>query len=60
MLAAIGVTRFLQAFLFGISPLDGLTFGRAVAVLLAVSLVAAWHPVRRASRIDPAVVMRQA
>jgi ABC-type antimicrobial peptide transport system permease subunit len=58
--AALGVTRFLQSFLFEISPMDAPTMAAAVAVLLAVSVVAAWHPVRRASRIDPAVVMREA
>ena len=59
VVAAIGATRFLQAFLFEISPMDASTMGGAVGVLLAVSVVAAWHPVRRASRIDPAVVMRE-
>jgi predicted permease len=59
VLAAAGLTRFLQSFLFGVTSLDPLTFGAAIAVLMAVSLVAAWHPVHRASQIDPAAVMRQ-
>jgi ABC-type lipoprotein release transport system permease subunit len=59
-LAALGATRFLQSFLFEISPMDAPTMAAAVAVLLVVSTLAAWQPVRRASRIDPAVVMREA
>jgi ABC-type antimicrobial peptide transport system permease subunit len=57
--AALGLTRFLRTFLFEISPLDLPTIATAVAVLLAVSLLAGWQPVRRAARIDPAVVMRE-
>jgi putative ABC transport system permease protein len=57
--AAVGVTRFLQSFLFEISPMDATTMSGGIGVLLAVSVVAAWHPVRRASRIAPAVVMRE-
>jgi ABC-type antimicrobial peptide transport system permease subunit len=57
--AALGLTRFLQSFLYDVSPLDGATFGGALGVLLAVSMLAAWQPVRRAARIDPAVVMRE-
>jgi ABC-type lipoprotein release transport system permease subunit len=55
---AVALTRFLQAFLFGITSLDPLTFGAAIAALLAMASLAAWQPVWRASRIDPAVVMR--
>jgi len=57
--AAAALTRFLQSFLFGVTSLDPATFGVSIAVLIAVSFVAAWHPVHRASRIDPVEVMRQ-
>jgi predicted permease len=58
VLAGALLTRFLQAFLFGVTTLDPLTFSAAVIVLIGVSFLAAWQPVRRAARIDPAVVMR--
>ncbi|HTM31242.1 MAG TPA: ABC transporter permease [Vicinamibacterales bacterium] len=57
--AALGLTRFLRTFLFEISPLDAPTIIGAVGVLVAVSMLAGWQPVRRASRIDPVVVMRE-
>jgi predicted permease len=59
LLAAVALTRFLQAFLFGVTSLDPLSFGGALAALIAISFLAAWYPVRRASQIDPAVVMRE-
>lgn len=59
LLAAVGLTRFLQAFLYGVTSLDPLSFGGALVALIAISFLAAWYPVRRASRIDPAVVMRE-
>jgi putative ABC transport system permease protein len=45
--------------LFGVTPLDPVTFGGATITLVGVAALAAWVPARRASRIDPAVVMRQ-
>lgn len=57
--AAVGLTRFLQSFLFGVTSLDPLTFGGATLALVAVAAVAALPPVHRASRIDPVVVMRE-
>ena len=58
IIAAVSLTRFLQAFLFGVTSLDPLSFVAAIAALAAVSFLAAWNPIRRASRIDPVVVMR--
>jgi putative ABC transport system permease protein len=57
--AAAGLTRFLQTLLYGVTPLDPVTFGGATVTLVGVAGLAAWVPARRASRIDPAVVMRQ-
>jgi putative ABC transport system permease protein len=50
--------RFLQGFLYGITPTDAVTFVAAPAVLLAVALLAGWIPARRATRIDPIVALR--
>ncbi|HMF60126.1 MAG TPA: FtsX-like permease family protein, partial [Vicinamibacterales bacterium] len=55
---AIGVTRFISKLLFGVAPLDPLTFGIAVVVLTAVGLAACWIPARRATRVDPLMALR--
>jgi ABC-type antimicrobial peptide transport system permease subunit len=58
MLAA-AVTRYLQALLFGITPLDPVSFTAAAALLVAVALVACYLPARRATSIDPMNALRR-
>jgi predicted permease len=58
LLAAVGLTRFLQSLLFGVASIDPVTFAAAAAVLTGVALVAAWAPARRAASIDPVLAMR--
>lgn len=52
------VTRVLQRFLFGVTPTDPIVFGVVTLLLLAVGLIAAWLPARRASKVDPMVALR--
>jgi putative ABC transport system permease protein len=56
--AAAGMTRVLQTFLFGVTPTDPIAFTIVTLLLLAVGLMAAWLPARRATRIDPCVALR--
>jgi predicted permease len=49
---------FLRALLFDLDPHDAATFAAAVAALAAVGLTAGWLPARRASRLDPAAILR--
>jgi hypothetical protein len=50
--------RLIEARLFGVATLDPLTLASAVALLGAATLVAAWLPARRASRVDPVAALR--
>jgi hypothetical protein len=50
--------RFLQAFLFEVDARDPWTLALVVLVLIATAIVAAWLPMRRAVRTDPALVLR--
>jgi predicted permease len=56
--AAVGLTRLMSALLFGVSPVDPLTY-LAVGIALAfIAFVASYVPARRASSVDPAVALR--
>jgi ABC-type antimicrobial peptide transport system permease subunit len=55
---AVGVTRVLQTFLFGVTPTDPLAFTIVTLLLVAVGLGAAWLPARHATRIDPCAALR--
>jgi putative ABC transport system permease protein len=55
---AAGVTRVLQRFLFGVTPTDPIVFTAVTLLLMAVGLIAAWLPARRATRIDPSTALR--
>ena len=51
--------RLLRAMLFHVSGKDPWTWAAAVAVLLAIAMLAAWIPSRRAARVDPMQALRQ-
>ena len=51
--------RFVEALLFHLEARDPVTFAGAAAVLVAVGVLAAWMPARRAARLDPATVLRE-
>jgi len=54
MVVAVGVTRLMASLLFGVDPVDPLTFATVAAVLIAVAALASYVPARRASSVDPA------
>ncbi len=58
ILASMAMARALAGLLFGIQPLDPLTFIVACGFLMAAAVVASYFPARRAMRIDPAIALR--
>jgi ABC-type antimicrobial peptide transport system permease subunit len=55
---AAGVTRWMSSLLFGVTPVDAITFVAAAAVLVVAALVASYIPARRASIVDPVETLR--
>jgi predicted permease len=58
LLATLGGTRVVASLLFGVTARDPLTLVAAAALLTITTVVASYIPARRASRIDPALVLR--
>jgi predicted permease len=58
LIAALWLTRFIRVMLYGIGSVDPLTVGSTAVLLISVSLLAAFAPARRASRIDPIRALR--
>ena len=59
LLVAVWASRLIESLLFGVDPVDPVSFAVVVLLLLAVSGLAAWQPLRRATRLDPAEVLRE-
>jgi predicted permease len=58
IVASAGVSRALSATLFGLSPLDTVSFAGVSLLLIAIALLATWLPARRATEVDPMVALR--
>lgn len=56
--ASLVLGRSLSGLLFGVSFGDPFTFSCTAAILLAVAIVAAYLPARRASQVDPMIALR--
>ena len=57
--ASVWLARFVASLLYGLEPRDPATLAGAAIVLAAVGAAAGWLPARRASRLDPAQVLRE-
>jgi putative ABC transport system permease protein len=58
LVAALIVTRFLEALLFGVNARDPYTFIGVPLLLLAAALLGCLIPARRAMRVDPMIALR--
>jgi ABC-type antimicrobial peptide transport system permease subunit len=56
--AAAAVTRLLKSLLFGVSPMDPLTYAAIPVVLAVCAALASYVPARRAAAVDPAEALR--
>jgi predicted permease len=56
--AAFLLTRAMSAILFGVSPVDPLTYGAVAGALTTVAVLASYLPARRAASVDPAVALK--
>jgi predicted permease len=58
LVAARALSRLMTAVLFEVSPADPRTYVVVTLVLVAVALVAAYIPARRAANVDPMLALR--
>jgi putative ABC transport system permease protein len=58
MFLAAGATYLLRSVLFESNTVDGISFGGVSLLFLAIALLAAYPPSRRAMRVDPMVALR--
>ena len=56
--AAIALTRLMEALLYGVNPVDPVTFGAVAVSLTVVALLASYIPAARAAGIDPVEAIR--
>ena len=52
------LSRYLEGLLFGVTPLDVVTFVAAGVAFALVALAAAYGPARRATKVDPLIALR--
>jgi ABC-type antimicrobial peptide transport system permease subunit len=57
--AALALTRVLETLLFGVAPLDTMTFAGVSLLMVTVAFVASYMPARRASSVDPLQALRE-
>ncbi len=58
IVGSVAITRVLSGFLFGIKPMDPITFLAVPLLLATVALLASYIPARRATKVDPMIALR--
>ncbi|MFN8653994.1 MAG: ABC transporter permease [Gemmatimonadales bacterium] len=59
LVAAAALSRFLAALLYGVTPLDPATYLSVPVLLLVVAVLSSAAPALRATRVDPALALRE-
>ena len=57
--AAAVAARFMRTLLYQVGMIDGVTYAGVALLLVVVSVAACALPARRATRLDPATVLRE-
>jgi putative ABC transport system permease protein len=55
---AVGLSRILETLLFGVTPTSPHVYGAAGGIVAAAAALACWIPARRATTVDPNIVLR--
>jgi predicted permease len=59
ILGALGASQVIRSELYGVSPLDPLTYGGVALLLSAAAMAASYLPARRAARLNPSQALRE-
>ena len=55
---ALALNRVVRSYLYEVEPHDPVTIIGTVGIMVAVAVLAAWIPARRAAKVDPMVALR--
>ncbi len=58
LIVALGLSRVMAGYVYGVKPTDPISFGAAALLLVAVAALASYIPALRATRVDPIVALR--
>jgi predicted permease len=58
LVCALATTRLVSRLLYGVSPVDPVTFASMPLLLVVVAMLASWIPARRAAKVDPMEALR--
>lgn len=58
LFGAVGLTRYLEGMLFGLTTIDATTYVVVAIAFATIALIAVYVPARRATMLDPLIALR--